>query len=117
PLIGKLGCAITPDTDDTALVWRLAPKQDRSELATALATIDTYRTGEGLYRSWLAPREAFQCLYSGRDPNPTYIVIQIHLMQLLAEVRPQKSRALCTALRPIVDEDRIWVYYTDAPII
>src|SRR3982751_6424973 len=31
--IGTLGCVITPDTDDTALVWRLAPDQDRPRLA------------------------------------------------------------------------------------
>ena len=40
PGIGTLGCAITPDTDDTALVWRLAPDPDRRRLPAALATID-----------------------------------------------------------------------------
>lgn len=117
PGIGTLGCAITPDTDDTALVWRLAPGPDRTQLTAALATIDRYRTPDGLYRTWLAPREAYQCLDPGIDPNPADIVIQMHLLQLLSEVRPAAGRALCNALRPRVDEERVWVYYRKAPLI
>lgn len=115
--IGTLGCAITPDTDNTALVWRLAPDQDRSRLTAALATIDRYRTRNGLYRTWLAPREGYQCLDPGRDPNPADIVIQMHLLQLLSDVRPPAGRALCEALRSVVDDDRIWVYYRKTPLI
>jgi hypothetical protein len=117
PGIGTLGCAITPDTDNTALAWRLAPAADRGRLTSALATLDRYRTAEGLYRTWLAPREAYQCLDPGRDPNPADIAIQMHLLLLLSEVRPQASRALCEALRPVVDEDRVWVYYQKAPLV
>jgi hypothetical protein len=115
--IGTLGCVITPDTDDTALVWRLAPGSDRSRLAAALSTIDRYRTPEGLYRSWLAPRAAYQCLDPGRDPNPADIVIQAHVLLLLSEIQPAAGRALCNALRPVVDENRVWVYYRKAPLI
>jgi hypothetical protein len=117
PGIGTLGCAITPDTDDTALVWRLAPDQDRRRLPAALATLDQYRTREGLYRTWLAPREAYQCLDPGSDPNPADIAIQMHLLLLLAEVQPPAGRALCAALRPVVDQDRVWVYYRMAPLV
>ena len=117
PGIGTLGCAITPDTDDTALVWRLAPDPDRRRLPAALATIDRYRTREGLYRTWLAPREAYQCLDPGGDPNPADIAIQMHLLLLLAEVRPPAGHALCEALRPVVDQDRVWVYYRMAPLV
>jgi hypothetical protein len=117
PGIGTLGCVITPDTDDTALVWRLAPGSDRNRLTTALATIGRYRTAEGLYRSWLAPREAYQCLDPGSDPNPADIAIQMHLLLLLSEVRPAAGRALCEALRPVVDQDRFWVYYRKTPLI
>ncbi|HSY52322.1 MAG TPA: hypothetical protein VLC46_26200 [Thermoanaerobaculia bacterium] len=117
PGIGTLGCVITPDTDDTALVWRLAPDPDRSRLTAALATIGRYRTPEGLYRSWLAPREAYQCLDPGSDPNPADIAIQMHLLLLLSEVRPQAGHALCEALRSVIDDDRIWVYYRKTPLI
>ncbi|MEA2571121.1 MAG: hypothetical protein QOI24_3122 [Acidobacteriota bacterium] len=117
PGIGTLGCAITPDTDNTALVWRLAPAQDRERLTTALATIDRYRTRDGLYRTWLAPREAFQCLDLGSDPNPADIAIQMHLLMLLSEVRPAAAHALCDALRPLVDDDRVWVYYRKTPLV
>ncbi|MCU1246776.1 MAG: hypothetical protein JWN02_2686, partial [Acidobacteria bacterium] len=117
PGIGTLGCAITPDTDNTALVWRLAPAPDRGRLTTALATIDRYRTREGLYRTWLAPRNAYQCLDPGSDPDPADIAIQMHLLLLLAEARPPAGRALCAALRPLVDDDRIWVYYRKTPLV
>jgi hypothetical protein len=117
PGIGSLECTITPDTDDTALVWRIAPSQDRKRLTAALATIDRYRTGQGLYRTWLAPREAYQCIDPGSDPNPADIAIQMHLLLLLSEVRPPSGRALCEALRPLVDEDRVWVYYRRTPLI
>lgn len=117
PGIGTLGCVITPDTDDTALVWRLAPDHDRQRLSAALATLDRYRTPEGLYRTWLAPREAYQCLDPGRDPNPTDIAIQMHLLLLLAQERPPAARALCAALRPAIDQDRIWVYYRMTPLV
>ncbi|HEY2293609.1 MAG TPA: hypothetical protein VGM86_23125 [Thermoanaerobaculia bacterium] len=117
PGIGTLGCAITPDADDTALVWRLAPDPDRRRLPAALATLDRYRTREGLYRTWLAPREAYQCLDPGRDPNPADIAIQMHVLLLLAEERPPAGRALCAALRPVVDQDRIWVYYRMTPLV
>jgi hypothetical protein len=117
PGIGTLGCTITPDTDDTALVWRIAPSQDRERLTAALATIDRYRTGEGLYRTWLAPREAYQCIDPGSDPNPADIAIQMHLLLLLSEVRPPSGRALCEALRPLIDADRVWVYYRKTPLI
>ena len=117
PGIGTLGCAITPDTDDTALVWRLAPDDDRRRLPAALATLQQYRTREGLYRTWLAPREAYQCLDPGSDPNPADLTIQMHLLLLLAEVEPPAGRALCAALRPVVDQDRVWVYYRMAPLV
>jgi hypothetical protein len=121
PGIGTLGCAITPDADDTALVWRLAPGHDRRRrrlrLPAALAAIDRYRTREGLYRTWLAPREAYQCLDPGSDPNPADIGIQMHVLLLLAKVQPPAGRALCGALRPVVDQDRVWVYYRMAPLV
>jgi hypothetical protein len=120
PGIGTLGCAITPDADDTALVWRLAPdndRRDRRRLPAALATLDQYRTREGLYRTWLAPREAYQCLDPGSDPDPADIAIQMHVLLLLAKVQPPAGRALCEALRPVVDQDRVWVYYRMAPLV
>jgi hypothetical protein len=117
PGIGTLGCAITPDADDTALVWRLAPGHDRRRLRAALATLDRYRTPEGLYRTWLAPREAYQCLDPGGDPNPADIAIQMHVLLLLAKVQPPAGRALCEALHPVVDQDRVWIYYRMTPLV
>jgi len=117
PGIGTLGCAITPDTDDTALVWRIAPGRDRTRLPSALTTLERYRRDDGLYRTWLSPREGYQCIDPGRDPNPADIAIQIHLLQLLATAQPPAGRALCDALRRHIDEDDIWVYYRRTPLV
>lgn len=117
PGIGTLGCAITPDSDDTALAWRLAPGADRKQLASALDVMRRYRTPEGLYRTWLAPAHAYQCIDPGSDPDPADIAIQMHVLLLLAKADPQAARALCTALQPLVDQDRIWVYYRMTPLV
>ena len=73
--IGTLGCAITPDADDTALVWRVAPSERKELLAPALATLGQFRTADGLYQTWLAPRDRYQCIDPGKDPDPADIVI------------------------------------------
>lgn len=117
PGIGTLGCAITPDTDNTALVWRLAPDSDRTRLGLALATISRFRTNDGLYRTWLASQDRFECIDPGADPDPADIVIQFHLLQLLATERPAEAGALCRAVRATKDDDRVWVYYRKAPLL
>jgi hypothetical protein len=114
--IGKLGCVITPDSDDTALVWRVAPPADRKRLAPALATLRQYRTPEGLYRTWLATREHYQCLDPGANPNPPDIGIQMHVFMMLAKEDPPAARALCRALGKQV-KDELWVYYRSAPLV
>jgi hypothetical protein len=117
PGIGSLGCVITPDSDDTSLVWRIAPPRDRGRLTDALATLERYRTDEGLYRTWLAPRDAYQCLDPGRDPNPADLTIQMHVLQMLARERPKAARALCESLHAVADQDKVWVYYAKAPLV
>jgi hypothetical protein len=117
PTIGTLGCAITPDADDTALAWRIAPGDRPALLPAALAVLDRYRTGEGLYRTWLAPRDRYQCLDPGKDPNPADAGIQMHVLLLLAEVDRPAARALCGALGRAIAQDRIWVYYQQAPLV
>jgi len=115
PTIGVLGCAITPDADDTALVWRVAPGESQAQLATALQTIRKFRTGTGLYRTWLAQRADYQCLDPGADPNPADIGIQMHVYMLLAEQDPPAARSLCAALMRQSDDPHVWVYYAGAP--
>ena len=117
PVIGTLGCAITPDADDTALVWRIAPAPDRERLGQALATLRGYRRSDGLYRTWLSPRERYECLDPGRDPNPADAGIQMHLLMLLATEDPAAAATLCRALRNVIDRDDAWVYYRMAPVI
>jgi hypothetical protein len=117
PTIGTLGCAITPDADDTALVWRIAPSAHRELLPAALATLGRYRTPEGLYRTWLAPRDQYQCIDPGKDPDPADAGIQMHVLMFLAKADPPAAQALCGALGRAIAEDRIWVYYKAAPLV
>ena len=117
PTIHTLGCIITPDADDTALVWRIAPGAHPELLQTALKTLNQYRTSEGLYRTWLAPSDDYRCIDPGKDPNPADIGIQMHVLMLLAESNPSAGQSLCNTLRPVITEDRIWVYYKVAPLI
>jgi hypothetical protein len=117
PGIGTLGCVITPDADDTALVWRLAPSNDVRLRSNALATLKQFRTEDGLYRTWLAPKESYQCINPGRDPNPADIAIQMHVLLLLVKAEPPAARELCRALRPVVNQDRVWVYYQVTPLV
>ena len=115
--IGPLGCRITPDTDDTALVWRIAPGTHRELLPRALATLREYRTPEGLYLTWLAPKERYECIDPGKDPNPPDVAIQMNLYLFLAQADPAGARALCGALGRVMADERIWVYYRTAPLI
>ncbi len=110
--IGTLGCAITPDADDTALAWRIAPPDDnRAGLAAALATLNQYRRADGLYRTWLAPQDRYQCIDPGQDANPADIAIQMHVLMLLQAFDPAAAKSLCTALQQRLSDDDIWVYY------
>lgn len=117
PAIGKLGCVITPDSDDTALVWRIAPGAHRELLTTALAKLGEFRTADGLYRTWLAPKDRYRCIDPGSDPNPADIGIQMHVLMLLAQVDRPAARALCGALSKESSDDKVWVYYGMAPLV
>jgi hypothetical protein len=86
-------------------------------LPTALATLSRYRTPDGLYRTWLAPRDRYACIDPGKDPNPADIGIQMHVLMLLAQADPPAARALCEALRKRSADEDIWVYYKMAPPI
>jgi hypothetical protein len=111
-------CPITPDADDTALVWRVAPGERRELRATAIATLSRFRTADGLYRTWLAPRDRYVCVdASGKDPNPPDIAIQMHVLMLLAQADPPAARGLCEALQKRSADEDIWVYYKMAPPI
>lgn len=115
PTIGVMGCVITPDADDTALAWRVAPS-DRLDLrALALATLKQFRTPDGLYQTWLATRDRYACIDPGKDPNPADIGIQLHVYLMLAQADPPSARALCEALQKRSRDESLWVYYRLAP--
>jgi hypothetical protein len=115
PSHGRLGCRITPDADDTALVWRVAPSESPELKARALATLARYKTADGLYRTWLAPPDRYECLDPGEDPNPPDIGIQLHVYLWLRQADPPAARALCQALLARARDQRLWVYYRMAP--
>src|SRR5205085_7355600 len=95
PAIGTLGYAITPDADDTALVWRIAGRgAGDPRLQRMLGELARYRDARGLYRTWLAPQSQYQCIDPGRDPDPTDIAIQMHVYLMLRELDPPAAQNL-----------------------
>jgi hypothetical protein len=118
PTIGTLGCAITPDADDTALVWRIAGRgAEDTRLKNMLGTLARYRDARGLYRTWLAPQSEYQCIDRGTDPNPADIAIQMHVYLMLRELDPLAAQNLCHALRQSFGDENIWTYYSKAPLV
>lgn len=115
--IGTLGCVITPDSDDTALAWRIAGHMSDPRKQGMLEELARYRDGRGLYRTWLAPRAQYQCLDPGRDPNPADVVIQMHIYLMLREFDPVAAEGLCHSLNSAMGDEDIWVYYAHAPLI
>ena len=118
PTIGTLGCVITPDADDTALVWRIAglPAND-PRLQPMLKTLARYRDGRGLYRTWLAPQSRYRCLDPGHDPDPADIGIQMHVYLMLREFDPPAARALCKAIVRSSGNSDTWVYYAKTALV
>lgn len=118
PIIGTLGCVITPDADDTALVWRLAGRDaDDPRQRPMLGELARYRNARGLYRTWLAPQKEYQCLDPGSDPNPADITIQMHVYLMLRELDPPAAQNLCNALQRSFEDGNLWVYYAKAPLV
>jgi hypothetical protein len=118
PTIGKLGCVITPDADDTALAWRIAGYgAGDTRQQPMLSELARYRDERGLYRTWLAPQKEFQCVDPGRNPNPADIAIQMHVYLMLREFDPRAAQNLCTALKRSIRDEDLWVYYAKAPMV
>jgi len=117
PTIGKLGCVITPDADDTALAWRIVGRIDDPRRQRMLDTLARYRDARGLYRTWLAPLEKYQCLDPGGDPNPTDVVIQMHVYLMLRELDVPAAQTLCGAMQRAFRDGDVWVYYTKSALL
>jgi hypothetical protein len=118
PTIGKLGCVITPDADDTALAWRIAGNgSDDPRQQMMLGELARYRDANGLYRTWLAPQKQYRCIDPGRNPNPTDIAIQMHVYLMLHKLDPSVAQSLCSALQRSFGDEDIWVYYAKSPLI
>jgi hypothetical protein len=118
PGMGTLGCPITPDADDTALAWRIVrPPAADPRRGSMLRLLKSYRDARGFYRTWLAPRERYQCLDPGRDPDPADATIQMHVLLMLAEVDLPEAQRLCQTLARSMADDSLWVYYARAPLV
>lgn len=117
PTIGKLGCAITPDSDDTALVWRIAGGVDDPRRQPMLETLARYRDARGFYRTWLAPRKKYECIDPGGDPNPTDVAVQMNIYLMLRKQDPPAALKLCGALQRSFRDGDVWVYYSKSALL
>ena len=101
-----------------ALAWRIAGAgRGDPRCAPMLRTLARYRTARGLYRTWLAPRERYQCLDPGTDPDPTDIVIQMHVVSDAARFDPPAARTLCRAIGGRRPRTGVWVYYARTALV
>jgi len=82
-----------------------------------LSELAHYRDARGLYRTWLAPQNQYQCLDPGRDPNPADIAIQMHVYLMLRDLDPPAAQNLCNALQRSFGDINLWVYYAKAPLV
>lgn len=118
PTIGTMGHVITPDSDDTALAWRIAgPGPEDPRRKRMLRELTRYRDARGLYRTWLAPLNKYEGLDPGNDSNPTDICIQMHVYLMLLKFDPPAAQKLGRALERAVEDGDLWVYYAKAPLI
>jgi len=116
----RRGCEMPADSDDTALVWRIAPKDDLALLRSALQALARHRDDAGLYPTYLADEAAYRCFYSkyaGHGLNRPDVGVEMHVYLLLAKHDPEAADRLCRALQPRMADDRIWVWYTVAPLL
>lgn len=114
------GCETPPDLDDTSLIWRIAPPDDPSLVSSVLRAVELQRTGDGLYGTWLSNPDVYRCFhekYRGRDVNPADAGVLMHLYLFLARHDAEAARKLCEALQARIDDERIWVWYTVAPLM
>lgn len=118
PTMGKYGYPITPDSDDTALVWRISGRgPDHPQFRSMMDVLSAYRDSRGFYRAWLAPRRDYVNLNPGLDPNPTDIGIQVNICLMLHDLAPAAARDLHDALQRFRDDGDLWVYYSKAPLL
>jgi hypothetical protein len=82
-----------------------------------LGELARYRDARGLYRTWLAPQQQYQCLDPGRDPNPADVTIQMHVYLMLRKLDPPAGQELCKALQGSFLDESIWTYYAKAPLV
>ncbi len=108
---------ITPDADDTALVWTLAAGGAGSGQAAVVAALNAHRSANGLYRTWLADESSFVAVNTGRDANPTDIGIQLDVLVFLARSDPAAAARLFSALKGSMGSDSLWVYYRMTPLL
>jgi hypothetical protein len=114
---GGLGCVITPDADDTSLVWRIVGKASDPRLQPMLRTLAQYRDPDGLYRTWLSPVKSYQCIDPGRNPDPADLTINMHVYMMLHEFDRPAARTLCKALQRSANDPDLWVYYGKTAVV
>jgi hypothetical protein len=110
-----LGSELLPDSDDTTLIWRVAPRDVEAEIPGVLEVLREYRSEDGLYRIWLSPGGRTGHSAVGDDPNPADIQTQIHILQFLAIHAPAAAAELCAALADHVSDRDLWTYSESSP--
>lgn len=77
----------------------------------------SFRTEDGLFRTWLSEEKDFQCLVPGLEPNPPDIGINLHVYLFLLRYDDAAARSLCQALIKREADASLWVFYEQAPLL
>jgi hypothetical protein len=110
------GSKILPDSDDTTLLWRIAPRSNNiEEINNVLDILEQYRSAEGLYRTWLSPGGRPGHPAEGDDPNSVVMGAQPHIYLFLTRYAPAKADSLCRAMAKHISNPRLWPFYGRAP--
>jgi hypothetical protein len=113
--LGK-GSKLVPDSDDTALIWLVAPPNDATlVIDRVLGVLRQYRNEEGLYRMWLSrPGHPGDIPFL---PNIVDMGAQPHVYLWLKKYAPKTADSLCQAMNNHIADPRKWPFYGRTPWI
>ena len=120
---GKGSDILPPDADDTALIWRSAPKEDVDLRKRALEKLSKFRTKDNLYPMWLVeggrkPLNKKRLLPHDINPIDTIDMgTQLHIYIILKKYAPDAAEKLCDAISQNINNTRYWPYFGHAPWI
>ncbi|NOR87090.1 MAG: hypothetical protein GQ527_05725 [Bacteroidales bacterium] len=106
---------VPEDSDDTALFWISHPDADTNLIPLAISTIKDFKSKNGLYHIWLDTNGIIKHPQVGRNPSPTDILSNIHVLLLFKQYAPKLVSDLCASLKRNINQVEYWTYNERSP--